>query len=495
MWKNKYTGAQTIIKRQIMEKTRYAMQLKKWKRYVFLNIAISAFQIGSVFSQDSLSNYLSLAAIHNPDLQAQYFEYLASQEMASQAGSLSDPEMTVGYFLKPKEEIMGNQVADIRLMQMFPWIGTLQASKLEASSMSRAKLEAFKENRNKLELDVKSLYYQLFKLSKEIDYTRESLKILKSFDELAVVQFKNDGSASSNPAPSAGVSNTGTTANATEPEMSGGMGLSNSGVPKTSMNNGMQTSSQRKGLVDVLRIRMDIREQENQLENLSDRKSLLIARFNQYLNRKSNEQVFVPDSLPEKTFAIDTLVLSDSMRLHNPMVNMYIAEQESNQAKITKTRKMGFPMFGLGVDYMILTPKPGSTAMDNGKDMLMPMVTITLPIYRKKYQAMRREAEYQSQVSKEKQEGTINMLEVKLQNALVELKDASRKMDQYRWQINLINQSANILMSSYKTSGSEFEEVLNMQQKLLESKFKLEEARVNYLTALVTIEYLTSGRQ
>ena len=30
----------------------------------------------------------------------------------------------------------------------------------------------------------------------------------------------------------------------------------------------------------------------------------------------------------------------------------------------------------------------------NGKDMIMPMVTVTLPIYRKKYKAMQTEADF-----------------------------------------------------------------------------------------------------
>ncbi len=55
---------------------------------------------------------------------------------------------------------------------------------------------------------------------------------------------------------------------------------------------------------------------------------------------------------------------------------------------------MGYPMIGLGVNYSVINKNEMSTSAMNGKDMIMPMVTVTLPIYRKKYKAMQTEADF-----------------------------------------------------------------------------------------------------
>jgi len=70
-------------------------------------------------------------------------EYQAALQKIPQVNSLPDPQLEMGVFLSPMELMAGNQVADIKLMQMFPWFGTLKNAKDEMSLMAKAKYEAF----------------------------------------------------------------------------------------------------------------------------------------------------------------------------------------------------------------------------------------------------------------------------------------------------------------------------------------------------------------
>ncbi len=81
---------------------------------------------GSVSLAQSLDDYLIKTAENNPELKAAYHDYLAASERGNQV-SLPDPELQVGFFFRPIVRFMGNQHADIRLMQMFPWFGMLKA--------------------------------------------------------------------------------------------------------------------------------------------------------------------------------------------------------------------------------------------------------------------------------------------------------------------------------------------------------------------------------
>jgi len=68
--------------------------------YLFISICFSLIHSNPSFSQtDSLYKYLEIAANDNPVVQQKFFEYKASLQKIPQAGSLSDPELSMEYSL------------------------------------------------------------------------------------------------------------------------------------------------------------------------------------------------------------------------------------------------------------------------------------------------------------------------------------------------------------------------------------------------------------
>ena len=119
-------------------------------RWMFLLIfSIIQYPTSNIQAQ-TLEDHLQTAAENNPEIQAYFYEYLAALEKVPQVGTLPDPELSLGLFIRPMERFMGNQHADLQLMQMFPWFGTLRIQKDEASKMALASYEAFRSVRNQL---------------------------------------------------------------------------------------------------------------------------------------------------------------------------------------------------------------------------------------------------------------------------------------------------------------------------------------------------------
>jgi hypothetical protein len=116
------------------------------KKFIIIYLAILV-QFTSVWGQ-SLNEYLQTAAENNPELKASFNEYKAALEKVPQV-SLPDPELNMGIFIKPMERFMGNQLADVTIMQMFPWFGMLKTRKDEAAKMAMAQYEVFREARKK----------------------------------------------------------------------------------------------------------------------------------------------------------------------------------------------------------------------------------------------------------------------------------------------------------------------------------------------------------
>ena len=467
------------------------------KTAIVILILLGSQTIG--FGQN-LDEYLQLAGENNPELKAYFSDYLAALELVPQVGALPDPELTMGIFLRPMERYMGNQQADIQLMQMFPWFGTLKAQQDEASKMALARYAVFQDAKNQLFYQVKNTWYQMYRLQEEIRISEENLKILQTYERLALIRYQSAGGIGERPANMQGnspaSSNQMVTPGSSMGNMGGGMNLGKASgpgnVPATMAPSGNMGSGN-SGMGDVLRVRIELRGLENQLEFLKDSRRTLTAEFNQWLNRGFDEAIAVVDTLPETALSIDRLALFDSLSKNNPMLKMLDAEVGAYGAQVKMARLMGKPMLGAGVSHMAFSPRPESGMTMGGKDMVMPMVSVSIPIYRKKNKAMVREAELKQQSIQQRRENTVNQLATQWAVALRDLDDATRRTALYREQTALANQTLNLLMTGYSANGQDFEEVLRVQQQLLDYRLNLVSAVVDQHTAVAMLEMLAGN--
>ena len=131
------------------------MKMRAYKKILITLIVLSSWlAIHSQQYPDSLIRYLEIAAKNNPSVLQKFSEYQAALQKIPQVGSLSDPELSLGVFLTPMELVGGNQVADIRLMQMFPWFGVLKNAKDEMSLMANSKFDLFRVTKLQVYYDV-----------------------------------------------------------------------------------------------------------------------------------------------------------------------------------------------------------------------------------------------------------------------------------------------------------------------------------------------------
>lgn len=451
----------------------------------------------SSYSQDSLTYYLELAAKNNPSVLQKFAEYQAALQKVPQVGSLPDPELNVGVFLSPMELVSGKQVADIRLMQMFPWFGVLKNAKDEMSLMAKAKFESFRETKLQVFYDVQRTWNELQKVQQSIVINEMNLEILHSLERLSLVKFKAGSSGGGSPSGSSGSSG-----NSASPQSSSGMntmgGNSGNSAPPTSaaMPASPMASSGGSGLADIYRIQMETGELENNIALLKNQEQTIAARFNNYLNRPSQTLVTLPEKLKVDSLTYSLSAVSDSMLSQSPMLGMLDYEQQSLEARKTMVTQMGYPMVGLGMNYSLIGKDPLAMAPDmNGKDMIMPMVTVTLPIYRKKYKAMREEVELMKMANKQGYQATANALQTEYYEALQLFQDARRRIKLYQNQYELAERSLNILQKSFAVSGTGLTDVLRIRQQALDYELKKIEAISDNNTAIAWLKRLMACSQ
>ncbi|MCJ7448796.1 MAG: TolC family protein [Bacteroidales bacterium] len=480
------------------------------KTTAYRKLLITFFALGSWLvshSQqypDSLIKYLEIAAKNNPAVLQKFSEYQAALQKIPQVGSLSDPELSLGVFLKPMELVNGNQVADIRLMQMFPWFGVLKNAKDEMSLMGNAKYELFRDAKLQVFYDVQRTWYDLYKIQKDISISEKNIEILKIIERLALVRFKSApsgsaGTTSSTTSMSSGSSQTSSAGSSGMQTMGSGQGNSGSSAsnqPAASMQNAtMGSSSGSSGLADLYRIQIETGELENNIALLKNQEQSIIALFNSYLNRPPLAPVFTSEALAADSLGLSLIAVSDSILAKNPMLSMLEFEKQSIDAHKKMVTAMGYPMVGLGMNYSLISKNAMSTSSMNGKDMVMPMVTVTLPIYRKKYNAMVKEADLLKNATSQNYQVVANSLQTDYYQAVQLYQDALRRVKLYENQHKLASKSLDLILKSFSTSSSGLTDVLRVRQQTLDYELKQVEALADLNTAVAWLNRLMAFSQ
>ncbi len=383
--------------------------------------------------QQPLGAYLTAASESNPGLQAQYAAFEASLERAAQVSGLPNPSLSFGYFIQPVETRVGPQQARFSLSQMFPWFGSLSARGDAVAAMAQADYLQFIDAREKLNREVKTQYYRLWQIQEFISLDQQNLMVLQSYEKLATTRFRSG-----------------------EGKLSG-----------------------------VYRVQLEIEESKTKLRILEKQLLQLQRNFNRLLNREATLAVELPDTL----IVPDILLAVDSAGLH-PSVARFQQMGESAAFRESAARKSAWPSLGLGLDYVIVGERSDIQVTDNGKDVIMPMASISLPLWQKQYGAARREAELQQEQYQWEAQNAINNLQSQYDLARFQLRQAQDELELYKEEIALARKTLELTITDYSNGREEFEEILRLQQKIIHYQKQQIKSLVNILNNNAQLTYL-----
>ena len=404
-------------------------------------------EVPSTMEEDSsmeyLHDYLVMAAENNPQLKALFNEYLAALEEVKQEGVLPDPQLSFGYFIKPIETRVGEQKATASFSQMFPWFGTLDAQQRVAAERAKIKLHMFNIGKEELYRDIRITYNDLYYLEKAIEITEENLDLLASFKGISEVTFE-----------------------------SGKVGFSS-----------------------VLQVQMEEEELQSRLEFLQDSRLPLVTEFEQLLNTNLEEPVDLPDSLWEEQLVLEKGEIYEKILARSPHLVHLMHEAKVYEHEVEVAEKMGMPSFSLGTTYTSVSPRtdlgPGMEIPDNGQDaFIFPQVGIRLPIYRKKYKAMKKEALLKQEAVEYQKENLGNELLTEFEQLYRDYLNAQRKVELYSELTTLAEQSLRLLQTELATGQNGLFELIRMERKLLNYRLELAKARTEKNNNVYRINYL-----
>ncbi|MEZ4792376.1 MAG: TolC family protein [Gelidibacter sp.] len=403
------------------------------KFVLFFGICLSAF---NSYGQN-LQTHIDEAITNSPEIQKVQFQYEIASEKVNEANWLPNTEVSAGYFVSEPETRVGAQRARLSLKQMIPWFGTISARENYASSMAAAQYEELVIAKRKLIVSVSQSYYNLMANKAKQEVLEQNIQLLETYERLALTSVE---------------------------------------VGKASA-------------VSVLRLQIRQNELQQTKEVLQQQYLAEQAIFNNLLNRDNDMEVVVMSDL---TIPAEIDIISEENLKVHPELTKYDKIYESVSQSELLNQKESSPMLGFGLDYIPVSERTDMTLIDNGKDILMPMVTLSIPIFNNKYKSQTKQNQLKQQEITSQKEERLNALQTMLSKAIYDRNSARISYDTQSKNLKQAEDAEEILIKNYETGTIDFNDVLDIQELQLKFQINQIESVKTYYVQSTIINYLTN---
>jgi len=392
----------------------------------------------STFSKaQDLQSYIQEAESNNPDIQAYELRYNIAREKVNEVNTFPNTTVSAGYFVSEPETRTGAQRARFSVSQMLPWFGTIRARQNYASSMAETEFVEIAIAKRKLVLSVAQSYYQLYVIQAKQEVLEDNIQLLKTYERLALTSVE---------------------------------------IGKASA-------------VDILRLQIRQNELQQQKEVLREEYIAEQTGFNNLLNRKESIAV---DVVPEMTIPLEDPMINNEKLALNPELLKYDSLYESIEQFELLNQKESAPSLGFGLDYVPVSQRPEMSFSDNGKDIVMPMVSLSIPIFNNRYSSASKQNELRQKEIESQKIERLNRLETALAKAKSERNQARIKFNTQEKNLEQANDAEDILINNYETGTIDFNDVLDIQELQLKFQMNQIESVKMYYVQSAIINYLTN---
>jgi cobalt-zinc-cadmium efflux system outer membrane protein len=184
--------------------------------------------------------------------------------------------------------------------------------------------------------------------------------------------------------------------------------------------------------------------------------------------------------LPEEdiAYAVDVLSLHPELFQYDKLYESITQSELLNQAEQN-------PMIGIGVDYVPVSERADMNFSDNGKDIFMPMLSVSIPIFNKQYDSKSKQNELRQLEIAAQKDNRLNVLESAFAKAISQRNQARIKYHTQQKNLKHAQSAEEILIKNYETGIIDFKDLLDIQE--LQLKFQINQIKA------ITIYYRQSA--
>ncbi len=364
----------------------------------------------------TLDAYMQHAFRHNPRLRTAFDRWQAALERIPQARSLEDPTLSFEYFIEQMDTRY-----QVSLTQMFPAFGALRLHRDRAAAEALAAEHAFDAERLMIFDRVTDAFYEYHYLSRAIAVTGENLGLLVDLEQAVDARYRSGAAA----------------------------------------------------FADLIKVQVEKDRLADRLAALRDRRRPQSAGLAALLNLPADKPLPWPQFEPSGPALADEALLADMLADLNPELKAADAMIEAAVYREQLARRSGWPRFMAGAGWMVM---PGMGGRGDESDIGL-MAGITLPVWRDKYRAERRETAALLQAVTHDRDTMRNRVRAELSMAVFNFRDAERRISLFRESlIPKAEQALVVARQAYGDGRADFMTMIDAQRTLLEFQLMAERA-------------------
>ena len=410
------------------------MKFIKFDIKIIFIFSFSLFTFNFLGAQE-LQSLISESLLNSPKIKKFELQYRIASEKVNEVNTLPNTDFGVGYFISEPETRTGAQRFKVSIKQRLPWFGSIIARENYINSLAFTKYEDITIAKRKLIVSVSKSYYKLATNTAKKAILKNNIKLLKTYETLALKSVE---------------------------------------VGKASV-------------VDLLLLQIRTNEIQQLIRFLEQQYISEQTNFNKLLNRDKDTAINTLNALDIPS--VDFEMNPEKLVFH-PELLKYDKLYQSIEKSELLNQKENKPMIGFGLDYVNVSNRTDLNFSDNGKDILMPMLSISIPIFNTTYKSKTKQNELQQQEFLVQKQDRLNALEVLLDNAINNRVFARVS---YETQVKNLKQAKNaeeILVKNYETGMIDFKEILDIQELQLKFEMNTIESVNNYFIQTTIINYL-----
>lgn len=402
------------------------------KAYKFLlPVLIIMFYSHQGLEAQSLAELIEKAREINPGIKSINSEYLAAQYWADQTDDYPDPMVSVGVGVLPIETRLGAQRMKLGISQSIPWKGLLK-SRAELATAKAATLAHLADNEFiKIEYEIRNAYAQLIMIQEKKSVVNEKLKALDVLEELA----------------------------------------------KSAVRSG-------KGkLSNVLFVERSREVLEYNLKILDKEKEKPTIMINRWTGRPLSQMIEIWSNEMAEYSANDDINLSD-----HPQIKTLEANRVRSMASVRLIENEKKPSIGLGLEYSLISGRPDLELDHNGRDVIMPMGSISIPLNTSRFKAKRQEEMLIQQAIDLKIENLNEQFRAEIASAQSSIELAEIEHEKYIQLKEITSETLQLMRTEYASEGTRFEELIRLELELIDYEEGIIQAEFLKNLALATLE-------
>jgi len=388
----------------------------------------------------TLEGYLELALTSSPALKAARARYAGAEALVGRVGALPDPVLSYGHYFEEVETRVGPQVYRLGVRQRLPWFGKLSLAEDAARERAAAERELLRVARLDVELSVTRAFAEYAYLAQAIEITEERAGLLKVLDEVVRTAYSS-GNASYG---------------------------------------------------DVMKAQIGLARVEDSLASLVSRAPAASSRLAAAVGVRVGGELPRPLVIPRVHDPGEALEAA-AFELLSPDLLALRHQTEAARYEQRLARRGALPDLTLGIDY-IATDDALMPVEDSGKDPLVGIASISVPLWFGKHAAAARQAGAAATASERVEEQRALELLAELRTLEFELDDTRRRVALYEDRlIPAAEQSVSSTEAAYRAGAADFDALVAAHEAALEFELALARSRADALVAAARLSRLAGA--